>query len=149
MRASDDDRETVAGRLRDAHAEGRLTIEEFEERLDATYAAKTVGELVVVTRDLPRQVGAAQLPTRQEPAGPTSVVAHGRNWNRGVSWGAWASAVSVNVAVWASIGIGSGHFPYFWPIWVAGPWAALLLARTFSGAERERPGRRDGERDHL
>jgi hypothetical protein len=41
MRASDADRETAADRLRDAHAEGRLTREEFDERIDRTFAAKS------------------------------------------------------------------------------------------------------------
>ena len=34
LRASDTERDVVAGRLREAHAEGRLTVEEFSERLD-------------------------------------------------------------------------------------------------------------------
>ncbi|MFB7931076.1 MULTISPECIES: DUF1707 domain-containing protein [Streptomyces] len=53
LRASDADRERVAGILRDAVAEGRLDMTEFEERLDATYQARTYGELVPITRDLP------------------------------------------------------------------------------------------------
>jgi hypothetical protein len=51
-------------------------------------------------------------------------------------WGAWLSAVLVNVAVWAAVSVASGHAVYFWPIWVAGPWGALLLARTLSGLAR-------------
>ncbi|MGW0813749.1 DUF1707 SHOCT-like domain-containing protein [Streptomyces viridiviolaceus] len=57
LRASDADRERVAEVLRDALAEGRLDMSEFEERLDATYRARTYGELAPITRDLP--VGAA------------------------------------------------------------------------------------------
>ncbi|MFF7737264.1 MULTISPECIES: DUF1707 domain-containing protein [unclassified Streptomyces] len=53
LRASDADREKVAEVLRDALAEGRLDMEEFEERLDATYKARTYGELAPITRDLP------------------------------------------------------------------------------------------------
>jgi hypothetical protein len=148
MRASDDDREGVAGRLRDAHAEGRLTMEEFEERLDTAYAAKTLGELAVVTRDLPEQVGAAHLPSGRESTEPGSdVQRHGHHWSR-AAWGAWATAVFVNVAIWGAIAVSSDHTPYFWPIWVAGPWGAVLLARTLFGDERARPGRRDGERDY-
>ena len=45
LRASDADRDAVAERLREAHAEGRLTVEEVGERLDATFAARTLGEL--------------------------------------------------------------------------------------------------------
>lgn len=53
LRASDADRERVAEVLRDALAEGRLDMEEFQERLDATYQARTYGELAPITRDLP------------------------------------------------------------------------------------------------
>ncbi|MFE7646821.1 DUF1707 SHOCT-like domain-containing protein [Streptomyces phaeoluteigriseus] len=53
LRASDADRERVAEVLRDALAEGRLDMTEFEERLDATYRARTYGELTPITRDLP------------------------------------------------------------------------------------------------
>lgn len=53
LRASDADRERVAEQLRDAVAEGRLDMAEFEERLEATYAARTYGELAPITRDLP------------------------------------------------------------------------------------------------
>ncbi|MGW7083965.1 DUF1707 SHOCT-like domain-containing protein [Streptomyces sp. NPDC054871] len=53
LRAADADRERVAERLREAVAEGRLDMEEFGERLDATYKARTYGELEPITRDLP------------------------------------------------------------------------------------------------
>jgi hypothetical protein len=53
LRASDADREQVTEVLRDALAEGRLDMEEFEERLEATYKARTYGELAPITRDLP------------------------------------------------------------------------------------------------
>jgi hypothetical protein len=53
LRASDADRERVAEILRQAAGEGRLTLDELDERLDIVYASKTYGELVPVTRDLP------------------------------------------------------------------------------------------------
>jgi Domain of unknown function (DUF1707)/Cell wall-active antibiotics response 4TMS YvqF len=53
LRASDADRERVAEHLREAVAEGRLDMEEFGERLDATYKARTYGELAPITSDLP------------------------------------------------------------------------------------------------
>ncbi|MFC5722814.1 DUF1707 domain-containing protein [Streptomyces gamaensis] len=53
MRASDAERERIAETLREAVAEGRLTMEEFEQRLDAAYKARTHGELQPLVRDLP------------------------------------------------------------------------------------------------
>jgi DUF1707 SHOCT-like domain len=53
LRASDADRDQTAARLGGALAVGRLTSTEYAERLDATYAARTMGELAPLTRDLP------------------------------------------------------------------------------------------------
>jgi len=52
LRASDADRERVAQVLHKAAAEGRLDLHELDERLGATYSAKTYGELVPITMDL-------------------------------------------------------------------------------------------------
>ena len=53
LRASDADRERVADVIRQAAGDGRLTMEELDERLDAVYAAKTYAELEPITQDLP------------------------------------------------------------------------------------------------
>ena len=55
IRASDKERESVVDVLRDAYADGRLTLDEFEERTSAAYAAKTWTELRELTADLPVQ----------------------------------------------------------------------------------------------
>ncbi|GAA1254389.1 hypothetical protein GCM10009665_51310 [Kitasatospora nipponensis] len=76
LRAADADRERIADLLRDAYAEGRLTMEEHAERIEAAYGARTLGELAVLTRDLPAhrpvstdkpaQSSAPQLPPARE-----------------------------------------------------------------------------------
>ncbi len=53
LRASDADRDATADRLRQHHTDGRIDQDEFQERLDRCFAAKTVGELAELTRDLP------------------------------------------------------------------------------------------------
>jgi hypothetical protein len=53
IRASDNDRETVVAALREAYTEGRLTLDEFEERTSAAYASRTWGALRELTSDLP------------------------------------------------------------------------------------------------
>ncbi|MEU8876859.1 DUF1707 domain-containing protein [Streptomyces javensis] len=63
MRASDAERERIAEVLREAVAEGRLDMAEFEERLDAAYAARTHGELEPLVRDLPVPGSAAPAPS--------------------------------------------------------------------------------------
>lgn len=67
MRASDADRERVANVLREAAGDGRLTMEELDERLDAVYAAKTYAELEPITRDLP-DAGTADVPAPSSAA---------------------------------------------------------------------------------
>jgi hypothetical protein len=56
MRASDGDREKVVQALQEQVGEGRLTLEEFEERSGVVYEAKTVGDLRKLTADLPVDV---------------------------------------------------------------------------------------------
>ena len=55
IRASDQERESVVDVLRDAYTEGRLTLDEFEERTSVAYAAKTRTDLRELTADLPAQ----------------------------------------------------------------------------------------------
>jgi hypothetical protein len=66
IRASDVDREAVVNTLREAYTAGRLTLDEFDERMTSAYASKTWGDLRALTKDLPIQpVLGADLPDRQ------------------------------------------------------------------------------------
>jgi hypothetical protein len=71
LRASDDDREQTAEQLRQAASQGRITVDELEERLQAAYAARTHGELVPIVADLPasRERPAGRLPVRRGEGG--------------------------------------------------------------------------------
>jgi uncharacterized protein DUF1707 len=55
LRAADADRERIAERLRNSHAEGRLDVDEFQQRLQRCFEAKTLGELSELVTDLPRE----------------------------------------------------------------------------------------------
>jgi Domain of unknown function (DUF1707) len=66
-RAGDEDRERTATALGGHYAAGRLTLEEFQQRLDQAYAAKTLGELDELMTDLP---GPWWLAPRSRPATP-------------------------------------------------------------------------------
>lgn len=75
LRVSDADRHAVAEVLRKAAGEGRIDLDELDERLEATYGAKTYADLVPLTADLP-VVGtphAAPAPTTPRPPLPTPV----------------------------------------------------------------------------
>ena len=136
LRASDADRDAVADRLREAHVEGRLTVDEVGERLDAVFAARTLGELRDLTRDLPESAG------RVARTGDEAEVARSRGPGeversdgglRG-AWGTWGTAVLVTSVIWFVSGLAGTDWSFYWPIWVAGPWGAVLLARTlFAG----------------
>ncbi|MFF4246764.1 DUF1707 domain-containing protein [Streptomyces sp. NPDC001822] len=91
MRASDAERERVAETLREAVAEGRLEMDEFEQRLDATYRARTHGELVPLVQDLPVP-GTPDRPTTGPVAARTGRDADwaGRIGGRATSSGAFA-----------------------------------------------------------
>ena len=52
LRASDADRERVVEVLRRAAGEGRLELDELDERLESAYQLRTVGELEALTRDV-------------------------------------------------------------------------------------------------
>ena len=69
LRASDADRERVADQLREAASDGRLSLSELDERIDALYAAKTYGDLEPVVADLPGILPAAPAaPPARRPA---------------------------------------------------------------------------------
>lgn len=53
VRIGDAEREKVATSLREHYASGRLTLDEFQQRLDAVFAAKTDTDLAKITADLP------------------------------------------------------------------------------------------------
>jgi len=81
LRISDADRHQVAEVLRQAAGEGRIDLHELDERLEATYQAKTYGDLVPITADLPtRTTGAlpvvppAGAPVVQPAGGGASMV---------------------------------------------------------------------------
>lgn len=66
LRISDADRHQVAEVLRQAAGEGRLELDELDERLEATYAARTYADLWPITHDLPVQ-RPPHMPAAQRP----------------------------------------------------------------------------------
>jgi uncharacterized protein DUF1707 len=75
IRASDKERDSVVDVLRDAYTDGRITLEEFEERTSAAYASKTWTDLRALTSDLPVEpVLGADLPQRPPPPQPVAPV---------------------------------------------------------------------------
>jgi hypothetical protein len=73
LRISDAERHQVAEILREAAGEGRLDLDELDQRLEATYAARTYADLVPITLDLPGHPYQRPVPARP-PAGSPAVV---------------------------------------------------------------------------
>ncbi len=139
IRASDADRDRATALLREHHAAGRLTAEEFHERMDRALDAKTLGEIDELMADLPAidlyrlpdaslrrippQPGQSLLP--RDFGGTVSKLPPGA-----MAFGAWATATSALIAVWAVmavIGIGT-WFPW-WAL-IAIPWIWVLIRRS-------------------
>ncbi|MGY1979500.1 DUF1707 domain-containing protein [Nocardia gipuzkoensis] len=116
VRASDADREKIVDQLRLAMNEGRLTLPEFDERLQQVYAAKTYGELTPLLSDLPAQRQSQRARAEGIPQWIT------------IMWTPWVFVNALCVAIYLATGAG-----YFWPFWVAVPWGLALLIPTTIG----------------
>jgi hypothetical protein len=158
IRASDEDRERAVALLREHHAAGRLDADEFNERLDKAYAAKTMGQLDELMADLPAidlyRLPDAGLPRYRRPwpggssfveaaatAGAGRAVArpHGRFSPAWASaWGCWFTVSLLLFVIWAI----SGAHGIPWPLWVAAPWGAVMLGGWVTGGHAI-GGRRD------
>jgi hypothetical protein len=138
VRASDADREKTAALLREHHAVGRLTAEEFEERVEKAFAARTLGDLEVLLTDLPA-IDLYQLPASGiRPAPPGSLRRRGGPGlnRRGTfpgqvaSWITWVAATSVLVVVWLGVGLATGGLGWLpWFLLIVIPWALTIARR--------------------
>jgi hypothetical protein len=151
VRASDADRDRTASLLREHLAAGRLSPEEFSERLDRAFAAKTVGEVDALLKDLPAidlyRLPDAALTRHPRQANDNQSRRRGRGAWR-AAWGTWFTAVLICFVVWGL----SGH-GYVWPLWVAGPWGAVLAGSWVTTnafrSESSRSSLTDGRQGRL
>ena len=144
IRASDDDRDRTATLLREHHAAGRLDPEEFNERLDKVYQAKTLGELDELMSDLPaidlyRLPDAGLSRQRPRPGPPRPPAPPGGPPRRSSHWrgalGSWFSVSLVLVVIWALSGMG-----YPWFAWPVGIWGALVIGNVVTGGSHHGRG---------
>ena len=145
IRASDHDRQQVVDRLRSAVADGRLTVDEYVDRMGRAYQAVTYGDLAPLCGDLPADGSAGPVAGRAAAPPGARVAGPGRPGMLAglpavlrVLWAIWLTAVSVNVVVWVLVSATSGHLAHPWPLWVAGPWGAVLFAQSVSARHLRR-----------
>jgi hypothetical protein len=133
VRASDKDRQQVVEQLQTAMADGRLKMDEYMERMEQAYEAVTYGDLARLQTDLPAVSDKPKAPAPAKSAAVAQPAARG-GWFASlptplkVLWTIWMVPVFVNVVVWILVSAGSHHLVYPWPVWVAGPFGAVLLA---------------------
>jgi hypothetical protein len=142
LRAADADRHQIAGQLKSALDEGRLTLDEYDDRVREAYAARTYADLLILVADLPKPgMSAAEVNARraaelkrQERWLPTALM---------VLWTVWGAVAAVNVAVWFLVAAttGLGLDLYLWPVWLLVPGAALLAVTV--GVQSIRRQQRD------
>ena len=137
IRASDADRQEVVDRLRTALDEGRLKMDEYLDRMGIASEAVTYGDLVPLYADLPESTSVARREppatpsARPETPPPATAARHGfaaLPTPLRVLWTIWGAIVAVNVVIWALVSATTAQLIYPWPVWVAGPWGAILLA---------------------
>jgi Domain of unknown function (DUF1707) len=138
IRASDADRDRAIALLREHHAAGRLTAEEFDERMEAALNARTLGQIDELLTDLP-VIDLYRLPDEglRRPAGlpHQSLLPRGPRQPPAVppgtlAMGAWAAVASALIAVWAVAAVvGSGTWFPWWLLIVI-PWLWTLARRA-------------------
>jgi hypothetical protein len=111
LRASDAEREEIVTQLRTHAGDGRLDLDELDQRVEAAYAAKTHRDLVAVIEDLPR---APRRPRDER-----------REFREHL--GSYLRIMALLVAIWALTGMG-----YFWPIWPMLGWGIAVAMHAGS-----------------
>ncbi|MGZ8814751.1 MAG: DUF1707 domain-containing protein [Mycobacterium sp.] len=110
VRAGDREREQTANQLGQALAQGYFALDEYETRLQATFAAHTAAELRELVADLPLDRIRRNDPARRQ--------ARRKAARRGVQihLAAYLAMVVIVLTVWLVVGLTAGAW-YFWPIW--------------------------------
>jgi len=124
MRASDVDRKATQEKLHWAHAEGLISLEEFDSRVRAAWEAKTRGELARVSADLPA-------PSTAKPVTGSFAPDAGGVAMR-VLFTIWLSAAVLNLMIWGLVVLTIGHWVHPWWIWVTVPPGAVLATLFFA-----------------
>ncbi|MFI5506792.1 DUF1707 domain-containing protein [Mycobacterium sp. NPDC051804] len=110
MLAGDRERNRTANQLGQALAQGYFGLDDYERRLQATFAAHTTDELHELVADLPIDRIRRNDPTRAQARRKAA-------W-RGVQihLAGYLAMVLIVLTVWLVVGLTAGAW-YFWPIW--------------------------------
>ncbi|MFI9509999.1 DUF1707 domain-containing protein [Nocardia sp. NPDC052566] len=125
-RASNAERDEVVRQLGRHMEDGRIDLAEYDQRVAQVYATPMREDLAAVLADLPKERVSL---VKSRPRVPI--------WQQ-IEGSAWLGVSVLVLAIWAAISIGAGAFTYFWPVWVIGPWGAVLVFRMLAGFENGR-----------
>lgn len=148
MRAADEDRRNVAEQLRLALEEGRLDLNEYDERVQQAYSAKTYADLDGLLTDLPNAAPVVPIPPPGELLVDDKQAEKAtRVWLAHV-WGSWPKALVFFTLIWGVTALASNDLVFYWPVWVLGPWGVVLLLRTAAGLAQGEPRKHAAESEH-
>ncbi|WP_082127022.1 DUF1707 SHOCT-like domain-containing protein [Allosalinactinospora lopnorensis] len=135
MRASDADRDATAERLAHALQEGRLSLDEYSDRLDRAMRAVTMGDLTALTCDIPAPPAR---PSEREPAEAGASDQRAEVWRKRLEpWRGLASISFILVGIWAVTSAFAGELLPFWPLIPIGFMFIFTLAGSVSGHGQE------------
>ena len=146
LRASDADRERLVDELEQHTIAGRLTTDEFEQRTQQAYEARTMGQLDALHRDLPAVPVGAGLSFRQRRWDLTKRAMQETGGSLGLFF--------VCTVIWAA----SGANGSFWPVWtlvivaislVRNVWALYGPGADLDAVEADLDARRQRRREQA
>lgn len=131
IRVTNAERQHTVERLGRALADGCVTMSEFDERVERTWAATTRGDLTELTEDLP-------------PDRPALVPASALNLSRRghpalrATTAAWLLLSAVSIVLWGVMSVATGVTTMWW-VWVVGP-TGTALATLWYACDQRRAG---------
>jgi DUF1707 SHOCT-like domain len=146
LRASDADRERLVDELEQHTIAGRLTTDEFEQRTQQAYAARTMGELDALHRDLPAVAAGRTVSFGQRRWDLTKRAMQETGGSLGLFF--------VCTVIWAA----SGANGSFWPVWtlvivaislVRNVWALYGPGADLDAVEADLDARRQRRREQA
>jgi hypothetical protein len=135
LRAADRDRDLVQEMLGNAFAEGRLTREELDERSDQVTAARTLGELPPLVKDLVASSPPALVSTSPPERRGAAEVRYRRM--RRQALGAFLTPSLISWAIWAAVMWGGFPWPVFVMIGTGLRWVQLVTSHEDTVASIE------------
>lgn len=131
LRAADADRQRVVAALQQHYVDGRLSQDEYDDRVRQALAARTFAELDALTTDLP-SLHAPATPAASEPG--TEQVGSTEDGSFRTHAMTYAMVMALLVAIWLLTTPGG----YFWPVWPMLGWGFGLASHAVARGSRRR-----------